>query len=1388
LAALRLWRQRYRVNQPGYSLKRGSLQVITSIGSATGQVKNGSAVSAGPTPTCQWVADSPGSALEFDGTDTLLELSSEQLHQLDATGDFSLEAWVKPKTWKQPGRIIHHNSDRSQYLLGITSQNIQSALVFDGNDDYIDLPRLTIPTNNGLTLEAWVQYDKFQNWSRIFDLGNGQGRDNIILANEATTNKLGVHIYTDNGQKTMGVANYFEIGRWIHVAVTIAPDGTTCIYKDGEEVAKGKTQIPEETRRRFSYIGRSNWSGDANFCGKMDEIRIWSAVRSPAEIRTNMQRRLHGKEDNLFAYWQFEEGIAKDYSANGLDGGLRGNPQRTDSALASAYSIVAGAGNQFIKEKTTVSSQDWYHLAATFNQSYGLEFDGKNSYLDCGNDAALDIAQDLTLEVFCQVADFNQPRGLLAKGHLGHGRDRTVPYALYVNTGGKLVFAFEDHQGNSRSYTSTSSLTAGQFHKIAVTRKRGTDKEEKKSTKTIHGESVEIIESVEVNQWDEISFYVDKNDAGSYKYAEADTGNNNEALEIGRAVAGNSTMPFKGVLSEVRVWNKPLNKSELGKSLKGGETGLISWWRMEENEGNVTYDAKGQSHGRRTGGITWVKNPDPNGSTFRLYRNGSPVEVEPTDPVAWGDRQFTLGAYRDQGVKNVKNGFDGILEEVRIWKVARSQEQVQDNLFTRLKGEKEDLIANYTFDSDEDERVLDYSLFGNHLALGKDRNRPTSVLSTAPVGYDTAQVRSALAGIETQFNGFLHSRPAIQEYGDTQTDAAGNMTGVLKRCYGYIENGQWHLITGFKVGNLVTEWIGQVQFAPQIVGYVEGAPPVPSENITAGPVDPAIGDYNDVSVLEVVEADNVSYSFSASQEGSFNTAFGMSATAGVGSNDLLIAAPLGFGVAKEMTDIDISAGASVNFESSNSWASESAVGAGRNTSKNTTVALGGNWEDPKNLLNPALGRRFLPVNMGFALVQSETADVFALRLKHNNALVSFRFQPNPDIPKDWNIIPFPINPRYTKQGTLDGAVGYNETGKVTDPDYSNALGYGEYSYFKPKEAYAIKRRIQREQQELTSYYENFDSSPLGGVLGAAVGAGKGAMMAGPIGAAAGATFGSLIGALSSDNSVPEKFAKRNLVNTYVWTADGGFFSESTELTDVKQESTSGSYSFSGSVGMNVGIDVEVFSVGVNLEMDASVGGSLNLTKTKTKDSERSFSIEVEVGTPGDLQQYDASLTRIYDDYGNPINVPGKVDAYRFMTFYLEGSSNNFEDLFGKVVDPIWLEQSSHPNAAAMRQARQTEKKPPCWRVFHRVTFVSRLLPEFSDPTAPPLEKAMKAANVDSNYQLLERLTPFVKDNTDDFARFADAVRQTIDTYLPELKPHKAEIVKYAALYFDVSET
>ena len=61
---------------------------------------------------------------------------------------------------------------------------------FDGSGGYVDVSRVNIDFSTGITVEAWVKYNSFQFWSRIIDFGQGRANDNILFANEGTTNNL----------------------------------------------------------------------------------------------------------------------------------------------------------------------------------------------------------------------------------------------------------------------------------------------------------------------------------------------------------------------------------------------------------------------------------------------------------------------------------------------------------------------------------------------------------------------------------------------------------------------------------------------------------------------------------------------------------------------------------------------------------------------------------------------------------------------------------------------------------------------------------------------------------------------------------------------------------------------------------------------------------------------------------------------------------------------------------------------------------------------------------------------------------------------------------------------------------------------------------------------
>ncbi len=108
------------------------------------------------------------------------------------------------------------------------------------------------------------------------------------------------------------------LNEWCHVA--IVKNGASCtIYLNG--VNSTGTQgshvaiVSSTAELRF---GKHNDNSQLLF-GEMDEIRIWTVIRSPKQILDNMNMRLGGNENGLVGYWQFDEAIGttvRDASGN----------------------------------------------------------------------------------------------------------------------------------------------------------------------------------------------------------------------------------------------------------------------------------------------------------------------------------------------------------------------------------------------------------------------------------------------------------------------------------------------------------------------------------------------------------------------------------------------------------------------------------------------------------------------------------------------------------------------------------------------------------------------------------------------------------------------------------------------------------------------------------------------------------------------------------------------------------------------------------------------------------------------------------------------------------------------------------------------------------------
>jgi hypothetical protein len=384
-------------------------------------------------------------------------------------------------------------------------------------------------------------------------------------------------------------------------------------------------------------------------------------------------------------------------------------------------------------------------------------------------------------------------------------------------------------------------------------------------------------------------------------------------------------------------------------------------------------------------------------------------------------------------------------------------------------------------------------------------------------------------------------------------------------------------------------------------------------------------------------------------------------------------------------------------------------------------------------------------------------------------LVAYQMRPNPDIPKDRNLVSFKINPMYTKQGCLDGRRGLE-----ADVSYPMAGKDGpprDVSYFKPSEAYALKDRIRRAEEQLAGDHERYDLS---------------------LAKHAASSLASSIDKGKLGWKELPKRNKRNICNSYVWTADGGTFQETLSTMDFVQLEVGGNSNVRMGIGGSADVEVSVAACMATTNIDALIATHFNMMLTKESNSETSFELQVDMPPPIDIREQDA-MTKEWTKR------PGAVDTYRWMSFWLEPSVDATASFFQQVVDPLWLQQSSDPDASVLRSLSESLKvekqdaKTKAWRVFHRCTYVSRV-PERIESHAAAAAAAEQEKKVlhdfAPSWSLISALEPYVRPakNKSEVAMYAKPLVQKLYPAL-EKQPRLLDqvlniVVEYLGVPYD----
>lgn len=204
-----------------------------------------------------------------------------------------------------------------------------NSLYFDGVNDYVNLNTLQTDfynAQNSFTVEFWMKGDHLQQTSSIrttmFAINGPDDQNKFLMIMGGPLNQDGLlMIYDDGGWGTNTVYTGTDnIGdnQCHHIAYSY--DGTNGrVYIDGVLKNTHSADYNFTLQDRYSIGQEYDFADSSQFYnGFIDDFRIWNVVRSGSDILSHMNNQLLGTEQNLIAYYNFDQGNGNTNNA-GLD-------------------------------------------------------------------------------------------------------------------------------------------------------------------------------------------------------------------------------------------------------------------------------------------------------------------------------------------------------------------------------------------------------------------------------------------------------------------------------------------------------------------------------------------------------------------------------------------------------------------------------------------------------------------------------------------------------------------------------------------------------------------------------------------------------------------------------------------------------------------------------------------------------------------------------------------------------------------------------------------------------------------------------------------------------------------------------------------------------------
>ncbi|HHE39241.1 MAG TPA: hypothetical protein ENL20_11815, partial [Candidatus Cloacimonetes bacterium] len=604
------------------------------------------------------------------------------------------------------------------------------AVEFDGIDDYENIGHHnSLDITGDITIECWIKPETHSDFARIIATPSTFDRKYIIaLGDDEGEFAFASQPDGESQHKAISHLTNLNINEWNHIACVV--DGTIIkLYINGTRIQSMMLTSS------FTFTGTDVWlgmkqDGTNAFDGCIDELRIWNIVRSEDEIRENMCQTLSGNETGLVSYWQFNEGsgsIAKDWiSGNNAEWRNPGRSGWVDSNIP--FGIVTTVSHQF--GETGVYDYSAADVSLEITSFTPDEEDSLKVAITRIDNApnsipdSIDYAYDDQYWVFTDDGNafFNSNITFTLNEDLDED-DESFPntVALYKrNTGSENGWIFYDRAiAVDAAANSVTFENINNFCQFIVAKNTNYPEPEGIAGNCLDFDGTDdYIEVSNENAFDffnqftvELWVYTESVGEETHYYTLMTKGIDDWTIDflVDEGMYNYFYFYLPGIDSEIYAY---VDSTEIYD--KWNHLAFV-YDGTSENDGYVAIYLNGEKSA-----TSWAYG--------NLPSNANPV---------------TIGKDQDDH----QYYFDGKMDEVHIWRVARSQEQIRENMHRSLFGYESGLVSNFQFNESSGITASDV-INGNNGTL-MNMNNDDWVYSVIPfgVGDSDTQIVSTIGNV-----------------------------------------------------------------------------------------------------------------------------------------------------------------------------------------------------------------------------------------------------------------------------------------------------------------------------------------------------------------------------------------------------------------------------------------------------------------------------------------------------------------------------------------------------------------------------------------------------------------------------------------------------------------